>query len=104
MNPLNPSLSAQLFSFSAPSPVTGFAFTNHAAAVLRERNIDPEWVRRTMITPERREPDPNDPAVERFFRIIPENDSRVLRVVVNTSTTPWRVVSVFFDRNMKGNL
>lgn len=84
--------------------MTGFTYTNHAAIVIRERNIDPEWVRQTLETPELREADPNDPGAERFFRVIPENDSRVLRVIVNTRTIPWRVVSVFFDRNMKGKL
>ncbi len=29
---------------------------------------------------------------------------RVLRVAVNTSVDPWRVVSVFFDRDMRGEL
>ena len=51
-----------------------------------------------------RVPDPNDPEVERFFRPVPEYGDRVLRVVVNTSVVPWRVVSVFFDRTMKAKL
>ena len=45
---------------------------------------------------------------ERFFRSIPEQNGRILRVAVNTSVAPWRVVSgvvsVFFDRSMKGKL
>ena len=48
--------------------------------------------------------DPNDPEVERFFRRIPEHGNRVLRVAVNTRVAPWRVVSVFFDRSMRGEL
>ena len=34
----------------------------------------------------------------------PEHGDRVLRVVVNTSVVPERVVSVYFDRAMKGKL
>ena len=56
---------------------------------------------RVVAAPALRSPDPNDPAVERFFGRIAERDGRALRVVVNTNVAPWRVVSVFFDRNMR---
>ena len=69
-----------------------------------ERAIPIEWVERVLAEPEIREPDPNDPEVERFFRRIPKNDDRVLRVAVNVRGIPWRVVSVFFDRSMRGKL
>ena len=52
----------------------------------------------------KRTSDPNDPEVERFFRRIPEHGGRVLRVAVNTRVAPWRVVSVFFDRSVRGEL
>ncbi len=48
--------------------------------------------------------DLNTPEVERFFCPIPENGDQVLRVAVNTRIAPWRVVSVFFHRNVKGKL
>lgn len=38
------------------------------------------------------------------FRKIPEFGGRVLRVAVNTTVEPNRVISVFFDRQMKGKL
>ena len=79
-------------------------FTNHAIRVLAERTISSEWVERTVRKPELRQPDPNDPLVERFFRRIPENDGRTLRVAVNTRVAPWRVVSVFFDRSKRDKL
>lgn len=63
-----------------------------------------EWVERTVAKPALRASDPNDPKIERFFRRVPEWGDRVLRVAVNTSVAPWRVVSVFFDRNAKGIL
>ena len=79
-------------------------FTRHAVQVMAERMVSPEWVERTVAAPELRLPDPNDADVERFFRRAPERDDRVLRVAVNTRVTPWRVVSVFFDRTMRGEL
>ena len=79
-------------------------FTRHAVRVMAERTVPVAWVERTVAAPALRSPDPNDPEVERFFRRIPEHGDRVLRVAVNTRVAPWRVVSVFFDRTMRGNL
>ena len=66
--------------------------------------IPREWVESAVAEPALRTSDPNDPEVERFFRRIPERDGRVLRVAVNTRVAPWRVVSMFFDRSMRGEL
>ena len=79
-------------------------FTRHALRVMTERLIREDWVEHAVAAPELRTPDPNDPEVERFFRRIPERGDRVLRVAVNTRVVPWRVVSVFFDRRMRGEL
>ena len=61
------------------------------------------WVG-TLDAPELIVPDPDDAAIERCFRRIPEFGGRVLRVAVNRTVEPQRVVSVFFDRKMKGKL
>ena len=66
--------------------------------------IRTKWVEQVVSDPELRMDDPSDVEVERLFGQIPERDGRVLRVVVNTQVTPWRVVSVFFDRRMRGQL
>lgn len=79
-------------------------YTEHAVTAMNERMIPIEWVESAVVEPDLRAPDPNDPEVKRFFRRIPEHGDRVLRVAVNTSVDPWRVVSVFFDRRMKGRL
>lgn len=81
-----------------------YELTKHAAKALAEREILIEWMERTMSAPEKILPDPQNPAVERRFRRIPEFGGRVLRVAVNTKVAPNRVVSVFFDRRMKGKL
>ena len=79
-------------------------YTRHAAHAMEERMIPKDWVEIVVTEPALRSSDPNDPEVERFFRRIPEHGDRVLRVAVNTHVAPWRVVSVFFDRSMKGEL
>ncbi|MEI6820192.1 MAG: DUF4258 domain-containing protein [Verrucomicrobiota bacterium] len=81
-----------------------YELTKHARKVLEERGIQVEWLERTLTDPECVLPDPDDPMVERLFRRIPEFGGRVLRVAVNTTVAPNRVVSVFFDRTMKGKL
>ena len=81
-----------------------FELTKHAQKVLDEREILVEWMERTLSAPELVLPDPDDATVERRFRRIPEFGGRVLRVAVNTTVEPNRIVSVFFDRKMKGKL
>ena len=81
-----------------------YELTKHAQEAMTEREVSVEWMERALISPELVLPDPDDPAVERRFRRIPEFGGRVLRVAVNTAVEPNRVVSVFFDRQMKGKL
>ena len=79
-----------------------YQLTQHARLVLAERGIELEWLEQTLDEPQRTTPDPNDPQVTRYFRVIPAFGGRVLRVAVNTTVQPVRVVSVFFDRTQKG--
>ena len=81
-----------------------YELTKHAEKVLAEREIAAEWRERTLSSPELVLPDPDDATVERRFRRIPEFGGRVLRVAMNTTVEPNRIVSVFFDRKMKGKL
>ncbi len=81
-----------------------YTLTEHAKKVLAERDIPLEWLERALREPASREADPEDASLERRYRPIPESDGRVLRVVVNISVEPVRVVSVFFDRSMRGKL
>lgn len=81
-----------------------FALTEHPNHALKNRSIDTQWVIETLKEPDLRLLDPNDVNLERFYRKIPDRADRVLRVVVNTRLAPWRIVSVFFDRRMKGKL
>ena len=81
-----------------------YELTRHARDVMRERNIRTEWLERALWEPECVELAGANPLQEKRFRKIPEFGSRVLRVVVNTEFVPIRIVSVFFDRAMKGKL
>jgi hypothetical protein len=70
-----------------------------AAAALQERGIPREWVARVVAAPIASEPDRADSALRHALARIPEHGNRVLRVVYNEQTVPWRIVTAFFDRN-----
>lgn len=75
-----------------------FELTEHARAVLAERQIDLAWVRRVLASPERTETDRHDPRLRHALAPIAERDSRILRVVYTAGEEPVRVVTAFFDR------
>lgn len=76
-------------------------FTQHAHDVVDERELDPEWIERTVRAPEWTIPDPRRPGVERRFRAIPEFGGRTLRVACYETTLNIRILTVFFDRNAR---
>ena len=77
-------------------------YTQHALRQMERREIRWSWVERVVASPSHRMRDPEDSTVERFYGPIEEHDGRVLRAAVNTSSDPWRVVTVFFGRAMRG--
>jgi Domain of unknown function (DUF4258) len=81
-----------------------YTLSKHAEGTIREREIRPEWVAATLANPMATEPDANDPSLRHALRTIEEFGYRVLRVVYNETKQPVHVVTVYFDRAMKGKL
>ncbi len=77
-------------------------FSEHAEDVILERQISVEWVSRTIKSPGKVE-EHSDGTVHYFARIA-EREGRALRVVVKAGSSPPKVVTVFFDRRMKGRI
>ena len=77
-----------------------YSLSLHARNSLREREIPESWVERVLESPEKLEPDADDPALEHRLGRIAEYGKRVLRVVVNAKENPVRVVTAYFDRRM----
>lgn len=79
--------------------MTEYIFSKHAAEMMKERNIAEDWVWRVLNESE------NTFAGEdgnmHFTKAITEKESRVLHVVVNSSVSPKRIVTVFFDRRLR---
>lgn len=71
---------------------------------MQERNIEAAWLERVIANPQRTEPDEEDPALEHRLAAIVEKDYRVLRVVCDPRATPLKIVTLHFDRAVKGKL
>jgi hypothetical protein len=74
-------------------------FSKHAQEMLVERNIREEWVWRTLNAFDNKEIGTDNNL--HYTKSIEENESRILRVVVNPSVEPARIVTIFFDRRLK---
>lgn len=81
-----------------------YQLSQHAAKRMQERKIEERWVQAALDAPDRQEADPVDIEAKHALKIIPEMGNRVLRVVYNEISRPVRIISVFFDRGMKGRL
>jgi hypothetical protein len=77
-------------------------FTQHARDVIAARLLDSEWIMRTMSAPQLVE-DAAD-GTRHFLARVPEQEGRVLRVVLNPQVDPPLVVTAFFDRRMRERL
>ena len=81
-----------------------YLLTAHAVDAMEQRKISREWLEYVLSAPTQRTPDLVDPSLEHWLRMIPEHDNRVLRVIVNIQVHPMRVVTLYFDRTVRGLL
>lgn len=81
-----------------------YVLSEHAKTAMRERNIKAEWVKATLAQPELSQPHEEDPELRYAFRRISEYGDRVLRIVYNETKNPTTIVTMYFDRTMKGKL
>lgn len=76
-----------------------YIFTTHARDMLKERNILEKWVLQTID-----EPDEKNTGADgnvHYYKSLVERESRILHVVVNETTTPNRIVTLFLDRRRR---
>jgi hypothetical protein len=72
--------------------------------VKSERYIQLAWLEKVLDSPELVEADRDDPELMHHVGRIEEHGNRALRVVFNNSASPVRIVTVYFDRKLKGRL
>lgn len=75
--------------------------TVHAQKMLSERNISLTWVHQAIESPSQKHADQIDPELTHTLHPITENGNRVLRVVYDGRTKPWKIVTVYFDRTLE---
>jgi len=76
-----------------------FELSKHTRNMMAERKISEEWIRRAINNPERTEENTDNNI--HCFKSIPEQEGRILHVVINTHIVPEKVVTVFFDRRAR---
>ena len=82
-----------------------YELTEHARESMRKRSVIQEsWLEQALSQPQRIEPDKVDPELEHRLVRIGEYGGRVLRVIVNKTCNPVRVITVYFDRAMRNRL
>ena len=81
-----------------------YQLSQHAAIRIRERRIRTAWLEQVIACPQRTEPDPDDPDMQHRLAAIAEMEYRVLRVVCDPRQNPLKIVTLHFDRSMKGKL
>ena len=75
-----------------------FSLTAHAVHMAGERGIKDEWIRRVLCDPWVTHPDVRDEKLTHLLRRIPEHGNRMLRLVIDSTQNPTRVITLFFDR------
>lgn len=76
-----------------------FELSKHARDMLQERQIPEEWMWRTLASPEYQEIGADGNI--HYIKSIIEYEGRFLRVIVNPTRIPERIVTVFFDRRLR---
>jgi len=78
------------------SPLT---FTAHARTMMQERRIQEDWIMSAVEHPDKTEEREADET--HYLKKIPGAGGKILRVIVNPSVSPARVVTMFFDRRVQ---
>lgn len=81
-----------------PKPIR---YTAHAETVLRERQLEREWIERTVQSPEWTQNDAMNSDAGRRFGAVPEREGRILRVVCVETADEIRIISAFLDRKAR---
>jgi hypothetical protein len=81
-----------------------FELSDHARRRVQSRHIRVEWIEAALASPDALESDRIDPSAVHALKKIAAMEDRVLRVVYNPGVTPLRIISVHFDRRMRGKL
>lgn len=81
--------------------------TEHAKMQIIERNLELKWIAEAILNPIYSESDKDDPELTCTYGKITDSTKqkdRVLKVVYNKNTIPWKVITCYFDRTARRKL
>ena len=78
-----------------------FTYGAHALLNLIDRRLERAWVERTVVQPDATEQDPKHAGRVRAYRIVPERDGRILRVVYVPTADGAHIITMFLDRGRR---
>lgn len=81
-----------------------YILSRHARERVTQRNIQMEWITRTLENPAKIEHDEEETYRLHAFLPISEFNNNVLHVIYDSSVEPAKVITAYFDRLMKGKL
>ena len=81
--------------------IDGYILTKHAQFQIQERKLKTTWIQETITNPDQIIPLADDHGNTHYLKKIEEFGNRCLRIVVNSTVEPNRIVTLFFDRRVK---
>ena len=81
--------------------INKYVLTKHAEFQIRERKISIDWVKQSLNNPDKIILRADDHGNTHYLKQIQEFGNRYLRVVINTTVEPNKIVTLFFDRRIK---
>lgn len=81
--------------------IDGYTLTKHAQFQIQERKLKTNWIQETLNNPDQTIPLADEHGNTHYLKQIEEFGNRYLRVVVNQTVEPNRIVTLFFDRRIK---
>ena len=75
--------------------------THHFALMLHERGIKREWIELALDNPDKIET--REDNTRHYIKMIPANNNRWLRVIINAASRPEKLITAFFDRRLRRN-
>ena len=79
----------------------GYEFSDHAKSMLIERQVPEAWAYLALGKPD--ETELHDDGTVHYIKTIEEFGNRHLRVIVNPSVQPHKIVTLFFDRRLRSS-
>lgn len=83
---------------------TLFVLSQHAENRARERGIKPKWIKLALTAPQKMEMSKQNPSLQMAWVKILEMEGQILKIGYKPGRKTSEIVTVYFDRTMRGQL